>query len=308
MIARIASRLLMSAFSLFVIALGTFFLMHSIPGGPFDTERALPKAVEANLRAKFHLDDPLSTQFVDYMNGLVHGDLGPSFQQADRTTNDIIREGFPKSAILGITAFLFAFAVGLPLGLLSALSRRGVTDRSLLIVAVLGVSVPSFILASLLQYLFSFKLGLAPASGWGESPWQIILPALSLAGFPVAFISRLVRTSMLAILDADFIRTARAKGLSAFKVIGKHALRNALLPVVTYAGPLLAALVTGSFVVENIFAIPGLGQFFVISIDNRDYTVIMGVTLFYSTLLIAANLLVDTAYIFLDPRISAENA
>lgn len=304
MLNRILQRVLLSAASLVVIAAGTFFLMHSIPGGPFDSERSLPESVEKNLRAKYRLDDPTHVQFGRYMKGLLHGDLGPSFQHADRSTNDIIRDGFPKSAVLGLTAFFIALGIGLPFGLVAALRRKRIADRLLMVAAVIGVSVPSFIMASLLQYVFSYKLNWAPAAGWGESPWQLLMPAVALSGFPIAFISRLVRSSMLAVLDADFIRTARAKGLSGNRVVIRHALRNALLPVVTYAGPLLAALVTGSFVVENIFAIPGLGQFLVTSIDNRDYTVIMGVTLFYSALLILVNLIVDAAYLVLDPRIS----
>lgn len=288
--------------TLLVIAAATFFLMRSIPGGPYSRERALPPAIEANLARKYHLDEPLPVQFGRYMGGLLRGDLGPSFAHEGRSTNDIIRDGFPKSAVLGLVAFLIAVALGVPAGIAAALRRNHIADRALMVSAVLGVSVPAFIIASLLQYLFSYRLGWAPAAGWGDSLWQVLMPAFALALFPVAFLSRLVRSSMLAVLDSDFIRTARAKGLSSVRVFGRHALRNALLPAVTYAGPLLAALVTGSFVVENIFAVPGLGQFYVTSINDRDYTVIMGVTLFYSTLLVAANLVVDLLYGLLDPR------
>lgn len=297
-------RLVLSVVTLSVIAVATFFLMHNIPGGPFSSERSLPPEIEANLARKYNLDEPISRQFLLYVGGLLRGDLGPSFQHEGRTTNDIIREGFPKSAVLGISAFLLAFAIGTPFGVASALRRHGITDRALMLAAVLGVSVPSFILASLLQYFFSYRLRWAPAAGWGESPWQVILPAAALAGFPIAFISRLVRSSLLNVLQSDWLRTARSKGLAPWAVIGKHALRNALLPVVTYSGPLLAALVTGSFVVENIFAIPGLGSAYVTSIQDRDYTVLMGVTLFYSALLITFNLLVDVVYFWLDPRIA----
>lgn len=296
-------RLLLSLATLFVIASATFFLMHSIPGGPFSRERSLPPEIEANLAKKYNIDQPVGLQFVRYLGGAVRGDLGPSFQHEGRTTNDIIREGFPKSAVLGIAGFLIALSVGLPLGTIAAMRRAGVIDRTLMVIGVLGVSVPSFILASLLQYFFSYKLKWAPAAGWGDSMWQVILPAIALAGFPVAFISRLIRTSMLNVLQSDWLRTARAKGLSRAVVIYKHALRNAILPVVTYAGPLLASLLTGSFVVENIFAIPGLGSAFVTSIQDRDYTVIMGVTLFYSALLIGFNVVVDALYAVLDPRI-----
>jgi oligopeptide transport system permease protein len=296
-------RLCFSAATLLCIATATFFLMHSLPGGPFSTERSLPEAVEANLKAKYRLDEPTWKQFLRYMGSVARGDLGPSFSHEARTTNDIIREGFPKSAALGCVAFLFAFAAGVPIGIYSALRKNRISDRALLILSVLGVSVPSFILASLLQYVVSFRFQLVPAAGWGDTPWQVIVPALALSGFPIAFVSRLVRSSMLSVLGADFIRTARAKGLSGSVVVFRHALRNALLPTVTYAGPLLAALLTGSFVVENIFAIPGLGRFYVTSINDRDYTVIMGVTLFYSTLLIGFNFLVDALYVVIDPRI-----
>ncbi|MGI8906319.1 MAG: ABC transporter permease [Candidatus Sumerlaeaceae bacterium] len=299
-------RVILSVVTLFVIASATFFLMHSIPGGPFSRERALPREIEANLARKYNLDEPVLKQFARYIASALRGDLGPSFLHEGRTTNDIIREGFPKSAVLGIAGFLIALAVGLPMGILAALRRHRMVDRGLMLLGVLGVSVPSFILASLLQYFFSYRLKWAPAAGWGESPWQVILPALALAGFPVAFISRLVRTSMLNVLDADWLRTAKAKGLGRAMVIMRHALRNAILPVVTYSGPLLASLLTGSFVVENIFAIPGLGSSFVLSIQDRDYTVIMGVTLFYSALLIGFNVLVDAMYAWLDPRISLE--
>lgn len=304
MIPFLARRLLYSAGVLALIAAATFFLMHAIPGGPYSRERVLPPAIEANLIRKYHLDEPLPVQFARYMLGLLRGDLGPSFAHEDRTTNDIIRDGFPKSAVLGLAAFLLAFGFGAPMGIAAALRRGRAADRSLMIVAVAGVSVPSFIVASMLQYVFSYRLGWAPAAGWGESPWQVALPAIALAAFPAAFVSRLMRSSMLAILDSDFIRTARAKGLGGAGVILRHALRNALLPAVTYAAPLLAALVTGSFVVENIFAIPGLGQFYVTSINDRDYTVIMGVTLFYSALLTGANLLADALYALIDPRIT----
>lgn len=282
--------------------------MHNVPGGPFSAERALPAAVEANIVRKYRLDEPAWKQFARYLGSALRGDLGPSFTQESRTTNDIIRDGFPKSATLGIVGFLIAFAAGVPLGTAAALWRGRAMDRSLMVGAVLGVSVPAFILASLLQYFVCYRLRLAPPAGWGDSPWQVLLPALALAGFPLAFVSRLVRNSMLAVLDADFVRTARAKGLSTARVVFHHALRNALLPAVTYAGPLLAALVTGSFVVEEIFAIPGLGRYFVSSINDRDYTVIMGVTLFYSALLITANLVVDTLYVFLDPRTATDSA
>ena len=300
---RILGRLLLSVLTVLCIASITFFLMHSIPGGPFSRERALPPEVEANIARKYNLDLPVPQQFVRYMGDLMRGDLGTSFVHEGRTTNQIIAESFPRSAALGIVAFLMAIAMGVPLGIVAALARKSTWDGALMVAAILGVSVPSFVLASLLQYGLAFKLGWLPAAGWGDSWTQVILPALALAAFPAAFISRLVRSSMAEVLKQDYIRTARSKGVSRGVVILRHALRNALMPAVTYAGPLLAGLLTGSFVVENIFAIPGLGNFYVSSITDRDYTVIMGVTLFYSALLIGINALVDIIYGVLNPQI-----
>lgn len=301
---RAAARIVLSLLTLLIIATATFFLMHSIPGGPFSSERLLPPEIEANLARKYSLDLPVGEQFARYLGDVMRGDLGMSFVHEGQTTNQIIREGFPKSAALGGSAFLLAIAFGVPLGVASALARKTIWDGALMVMTILGVSVPSFILAGVLQFAVGFKLGWVPAAGWGDTPLQVVLPALALAAFPTAFLSRLMRGSMITVLSSDYIRTARAKGLSRAKVLLRHALRNALLPAVTYAGPLLAGLLTGSFVVENIFAIPGLGNFFVSSITDRDYTVIMGVTLFYSALLIGLNCLVDVLYGLLDPRIS----
>lgn len=302
-------RFLWSALTLLVIAAATFTLVRAVPGGPFSAERSLPEAVEANLARRYRLDEPGWKQFARWLGGALRGDLGPSFTQADRSTNAIIADGFPKSALLGASAFCVAFAIGIPAGVMAALRRRRMGDRALMTLSVLGVSVPSFILASLLQYVLAYRLEWLPTAGWGETPAEtarhLVLPALALAAFPAAFISRLVRSSLLAVLGADFIRTARAKGVAPWRVTARHALRNALLPAVTYSGPLLAALLTGSFVVEDIFAIPGLGQFYVASIRDRDYTVLLGVTVFYAALLIAFNAVVDVVYAWLDPRISA---
>lgn len=287
---------------LWVIATFTFLLMHAIPGGPFAREKALPPEILRNLEERYHLDDSLWKQYVDYLGGLVRGDLGPSFRYLGRTVNDIIADGFPVSAALGGTAVLIALAVGVPAGIIAAVRRGGWQDKVAMVGATVGVSVPSFIMASLLMYLLAYRLRLLPAALWG-SPKHLILPALSLAGYPAAFFARLTRSSMLEVLGLDYIRTAKAKGLEERVVIFKHGLRNALLPVVTYLGPLLAAILTGSFVVESIFAVPGLGRHFVTSIYNRDYTIIMGVTVFYSALLVTLNLLVDMAYAVIDPRI-----
>lgn len=300
---RAAWRILLSVVTVFIIATATFFMMHAIPGGPFSRERLLPPEIEANLARKYNLDQPPAQQYVSYMADLMRGDLGISFVHEGRSTLQIIREGFPKSAVLGAAAFLLAIGMGVPLGVASAMARRTMWDATLMLTAIVGVSVPSFILAGVLQYGVGLRLGWLPVAGWGDSPLQVILPAIALAAFPTAFLSRLIRGSMLEVLDSDYIRTARAKGVSRTKVVMRHALSNALLPAVTYTGPLLAGLLTGSFVVENIFAIPGLGNFFVSSITDRDYTVIMGVTMFYSALIVGMNCLVDVAYGLLDPRL-----
>lgn len=301
---RVIIRLVLSTLTLLLIASATFFMMHTLPGGPFDRDRLLPAEIEANLARKYDLDLPVRQQYLRYLGSLARGDLGISLVHEGRSTFQIIRESFPKSLLLGGTAFLLAIGIGVPLGALSALARRTIWDASLMLTAIIGVSVPSFILAGILQYAVGLRLGWLPVAGWGDSPLQVLLPALALAAFPCAFLSRLVRGSMLEVLDSDYIRTARAKGVRGSIVLMRHALANALLPAVTYTGPVLAGLVTGSFVIENIFAIPGLGNFFVSSITDRDYTVIMGVTLFYSALLITVNCLVDIAYVFLDPRVT----
>ncbi len=299
------SRFVSMLLVLFVITTATFLLMHAIPGGPFTAEKNLPEAVLKNLNERYHLNDPLWKQYVDYLANVARGDLGPSFKYEARTVNDIIAESFPVSAELGLTAVLIAVAGGIPMGVAAALRQNRWPDYLCMFVATIGISVPGFILATLFIYFFALQLELFPAAMW-EGPEYVVLPALSLAAFPMAFIARLTRSSMLEVLGQDFIRTARAKGLSAFAVVMRHALKNALIPVVTYLGPLVAAILTGSFVIESIFAIPGLGRHFVTSIYNRDYTVILGITIFYSTLLVFLNFLVDVAYAWLDPRIKLD--
>lgn len=298
----IIKRLFSMFIVLFIIMTATFALMHSIPGGPFTSERNLSPAVRKNIEERYHLHDPLWMQYLDYLNNILRGDLGPSFKYEFRTVNDIIAEGFPVSAQLGAVSILTAVAVGIPAGIISACRQNQWPDYLAMFLGTIGMSVPSFILATLLIYVVALELELLPAAMWGGFEYMI-LPALSLAGLPAAFIARLMRSSMLDVLRQDYIKTAKAKGLPIRLIIGRHALKNALLPVVTYLGPLIAAVFTGSFVIETIFAIPGLGRHFVTSIYNRDYTVILGVTLFYSTLLLSLNLLVDIVYVFLDPRI-----
>ena len=301
----IVGRILSMVLVLWVIITVTFVLMHAIPGGPFTAEKALPEAVMKNIEARYRLNDPLPKQYVDYWANLLQGDLGPSFKYESRTVNEIIAEGFPVSAELGLIAVSFSVLIGVPAGMAGALYQNRWPDHLVMLLATVGISVPSFILATVLIYIFALWLQLLPAAMWG-SPEYVILPALALAGMPTAFIARLTRSSMLEVLAQDYIRTARAKGIAPLKILWLHALKDALLPVVTYLGPMIAAIFTGSFVIESIFAIPGLGRHFVTSIYNRDYTVILGITVFYSALLVLMNFLVDLAYLWLDPRIKMD--
>ncbi|NLG83222.1 MAG: ABC transporter permease [Firmicutes bacterium] len=302
MIKFLIRRLLSMVLVLWVIATVTFIFMHLIPGGPFTREKKLPAAIMRNIEARYHLNDPLPKQYLDYFRNLLRGDLGPSYTYEGRTVNEISADGFPGAATLGLAAVGIALLIGIPAGIISALYRSKWQDNLAMLLATIFVSVPNFILASLLMLVFALKLRWFPAAMWGE-PSQIVLPALALTGFPTAFISRLTRSSMVEVMQQDYIRTARAKGLSNLAVVVRHALKNSLIPVVTYLGPLLAGNMTGRFLVENIFAIPGLGRYFVTSIYNRDYTVILGVTIFYSSLLVVLNFLVDLTYAWIDPRI-----
>jgi oligopeptide transport system permease protein len=299
------SRIVGSALVLLAIITITFLLMHAIPGGPFTGEKNIPPAVLKNIEERYRLADPLWQQYVDYLANVSRFDLGPSFKYEGRTVNDIISESFPVSLELGLMSIAIATLLGIPAGAVAALRQNQWQDYATMLLATLGVSVPSFVLATLLIYLFAIQLQWLPAAMW-DGPEYIILPALALAGHPMAFIARLTRSSMLEVLAQDYIKTARAKGLSQTVILYRHALRNALIPVVTYMGPMAAAILTGSFIIETIFAIPGLGRHFVTSIYNRDYTVILGVTVFYSALVISLNLVVDLLYPLLDPRIKLD--
>lgn len=287
---------------LWVVTTITFFLMHAIPGGPFTVEKSLPPIVQQSIEERYKLNDPLYKQYSDYLTNLIQGDLGPSFKYPGRSVNDIIKDGFPVSFQLGMEAVLIAIIIGIPAGIIAAINQGKWQDHAVNFFTTLGVAVPSFVVAALLIYVLSTKLHLLPSAMWEGWQYQI-MPALALSGMPTSFIARLTRSSMLDVLGQDYIKTARAKGLSRFTVLFKHALPNSLIPVVTYAGPMTAGILTGSFVIENIFAIPGLGQYFVTSIYNRDYTVILGVTIFYSIIIIVLNMIVDLIYPFLDPRI-----
>lgn len=281
----------------------TFGLMHAIPGGPFTQERKLPSAVMENIEERYHLNDPLWTQYLDYVKEAAVLDLGPSYKYPGRTVNDIIAETFPVSAVLGLISLCLAVSIGVLAGLAAAWYKNRWLDYILMLGATLGVSIPSFIIAALLIQAFAFWWPVLPAAMW-KGPSYVVLPALALAAHPTAFVMRLTRSSVLDALGQDYIRTARSRGVSTYALLCRHALRNALLPVVSYIGPLAASLLTGSFIVESIFAIPGLGRYFVTSIYNRDYTVILGITIFYSVLIMVMNLVVDLIYPLLDPRIA----
>ena len=281
--------------------------MRSIPGGPFRREKALPAAIQRNIEARYKLNDPLWKQYLDYMKNMLRGDFGPSFKYIGRSVNSIIEDGFPVSAVLGGVTIIFSLVVGIPAGIIPALNQNKWQDNLAMGIAIVGVSVPSFVMATLLMYVFAVKLRWFPAAMWG-TPRHVVLPMLALSAFPTAFFARLMRSSTLDVLSQDYIRTARSKGLSWAAVVYKHVLKNSVLPIITYLGPQAAAILTGSFVVESIFAIPGLGRYYVTSIYNRDYTTIMGVTIFYCIILVALNLLVDIAYSWLDPRIKLTEA
>lgn len=288
--------------SLFMVATLTFALMQMIPGDPFTQEKAVPEEILKAMYRHYGLDQPWYVQYWRYMKGLVTFDLGPSFKYQGRTVSEIIREGFPVSLTLGLEALLLSIFSGIGLGCIASLKHAKWQDHFTMVIAVLGISVPSFILATFLQYFFAMKLDLLPVARWGTFDHSI-LPAIALAALPTAFIARLTRSNMVEIMQQDYIQTAQSKGLNAFQIVFRHCLRNALLPIVTYLGPLTTAILTGSFAVEKIFGIPGLGQWFVMSITNRDYTVIMGTTVFYSAILMLSVFLVDVLYCFIDPRI-----
>jgi ABC-type dipeptide/oligopeptide/nickel transport system permease component len=344
-------RLLYLLAVLFVVSVITFGLMHSVPGGPFDREKNLPEEAIQNLNERYHLDDPLWQQYLQYVYDVMVPristttpslalvddflfetqigpvwfrwmNFGPSYFSRSRTVNDIFRDNLPVSAQLGIMSLLVAMIIGVPLGIIAALKQNTIFDYLSMSVAILGVSVPAIVLGPLLMWIFCILLKWLPPIGWGAKPpftlglfpaklnWNFfkyaILPAFALGMGGSAVIARLMRASLLQTIREDYIRTARAKGVREWRVITRHALKNSLIPVVTILGPMFAALVTGTFVVEQIFGIPGMGKYFVTSITNRDYPVIMGTILLYAVFLVVANLLVDITYAFLDPRIRYE--
>ena len=307
MVKYIINRLIYILIALFIIVSATFFLMRLAPGSPFASERELPPKIEEQLNAKYGLDNPWYIQYKDYLIDTVTFDFGESMKYKGRSTNEIIAESFPVSLTLGLQAMFLAVGLGILFGVVAALYHNRFPDYVASTIAVLGISVPSFILAGLMQYFLSFKLGLFPVSGWKGFAYSI-LPAFAIAISHMGFIAKLTRSSMLEQNNSDYVKMARAKGLGKWTTVFKHTLRNALLPVLTYLGPLTAGVVTGSFIIEQIFAIPGLGKHFVTSISNRDYTVIMGTTVFYAIILLFAVLIVDILYSIVDPRIKLKGA
>jgi oligopeptide transport system permease protein len=295
-------RIVMSIITMLVLVCLTFIMMHAIPGGPFTSDRALTPEIEEALNKKYRLNDPVIVQLGHYIANLARGDLGVSYQYRGKSVNEFISSGFPISGKLGFITVVFVLLAAVPMGIIAALRNGRWQDMVVMALATLGVTIPSFVMATMLMYVFSYRMGVLPT--FGVSTWKgYILPMIALGGYSLAFLSRLMRSSLLEVMGQDYIRTARSKGISEFNVVVKHALRNAMIPVVTVLGPAIAGLVTGSFVIETIFALPGLGVHFVSSISNRDYTTIMGVTIFYATFLIAIVFLVDIFYCLIDPRI-----
>jgi oligopeptide transport system permease protein len=299
----LAGRLLGLPPVLLVIVTGSFFVMRIAPGGPFDMERALPAEVRANIEARYHLDEPLVRQYLRYLGDVARGDLGPSFRYPDRTVTELITLGFPVSLTLGGCALGFAVLLGGAAGILAGVHHNRLVDYLTMTVALGGVSIPNFVLGPLLILVFALWLGWLPVAGWGS--WRhLVLPSLTLGVFYMAYVARLSRAGMLEVIFQDFVRTARAKGLGEAVVVLRHALPSAVLPVASYLGPAAAGALTGSVVVETIFGIPGIGRYFVTSALNRDYTMVLGTVIFYSSLLVLFNLVVDLLYAWLDPRVT----
>jgi oligopeptide transport system permease protein len=299
------TRRLLGALPTLLILIGVaFFLIRAAPGGPFDSERQLLPEIEANLRATYHLDEPLYQQFGRYLWGLLHFDFGPSFQYRDYTVTELILQGFPVSLTLGAAAILVALLVGVSAGSIAALRQNSRVDHAVMAVSMTGISIPNFVMAPLLVLVFAVYLRWLPAGGLGDgSLANLLLPVTALALPQIAYLSRLTRGSMVEVLRSNFVRTARAQGLPTWQIITRHALKPALLPVVSYLGPATAHIITGSVVIEQIFSRPGLGRFFVTGALNRDYTLVMGVVVFYGVLIIVFNFLVDLAYAWLDPKV-----
>jgi oligopeptide transport system permease protein len=295
------SRLLQAIPTLWVIATLTFFMTRFAPGGPFDSEKAIAEEIRVKLESHFGLDRPLFEQYLIYLQNLLHGDLGPSFKYPEWDVSELIATAFPVSLTLGILSLLIALWIGIPIGMIAALRRNSWMDYLPMSLSMAGICLPTFVLGPLLIFALSTNLGVLPPLGWyGPGDW--VLPSLTLGLFYAAYIARLTRAGMLETLQLDYIRTARAKGANSWRILTMHAAKGGLLPVVTFLGPAFAGLITGSFVIESIFFIPGLGKFFVTAAFNRDYTMVLGTVLFYATLIIFLNLLVDVLQAWLDPK------
>jgi oligopeptide transport system permease protein len=302
---RFAARRLLGAIpTLLVIITAAFFLMRAAPGGPFDEEQAIPPEIHANLEAAYGLDQPVLVQFRNYLAGLLRGDLGPSFKYRDFRVSELIARGLPVTLTVGGLALLLALAVGIPLGMLAALRQNGMVDHAVMGLALVGIAVPSFVVAPVLALVFGVRLQWLPVAGWQAGSLQyLVLPVVTLALPFIAYLARLARGSLLEVLQSPFIRTARAKGLAPGYILRRHALKPTLLPVLSFLGPATAALLTGSLVVEQVFGLPGVGRYFVQGAINRDYTLVMGMVIFYAALILLLNLAVDMLYGWLDPRI-----
>lgn len=303
-----ASRLLGLIPTLLVLITIAFFLIRLAPGGPFDSEKILPPEIRANLDAKYHLDEPLVKQYFRYLGQIITLDFGPSFQYKDWTVNELIARGFPVSLTIGGLAMLLAFFLGTLIGIVAAMRQNTAVDYSLMGVAMLGISIPNFVVAPLLILGVAVYAGWLPAGGWDWSVQRMVLPVLTLALPVIAYVARLTRGSMIEVLNSNYIRTARAKGLPEYLVIRRHALKPALLPVISFMGPATAGLITGSVVIERIYSIPGLGSYFVQGALNRDYTLVMGVVIFYGVIIILLNFIVDILYAWMNPRIRYNEA
>ncbi len=303
MLSFILKRLAGAIPTLLIIVTLAFFLIRAAPGGPFDKERTIPPEVAANLNAVYHLDDPLWQQYLYYLGNAIQGDFGPSFQYRDFSVTELIAAGFPVSLTLGLTAIFFAITIGMSLGAIAALRQNSAIDYAVMATAMTGITIPNFVMAPLMTLVFGVYLNVLPVGGWGDGPSQAVLPIIALALPQIAYIARLTRGSMIEVLRSNFVRTARAKGLPERTMLTRHAMKAAMLPVVSYLGPASAAVITGSVVIEQIFGIPGVGRYFVQGALNRDYTLVMGVVIFYGSLIISFNLIVDIIYGFLDPKV-----
>jgi len=300
----IGRRLLIAIPTLFLVVTLAFFMMRAAPGGPFDLDRKLSPEIERNIEAKYGMNKPLAAQYVDYLAGVARGDLGPSLKYKDKSVLQILKENYPVSLRLGLTAILLAGVIGISLGVIAALRQNQIADNAVMAVAILGVCVPTFVTAPLLVLAFASKLGWFPIAGWNNGAVaNMVLPVVVLALPQIAIISRLTRAGMVEVLASNYVRTARAKGLGEGRIVTRHALRAAILPLVSYLGPACAGLITGSLVVERIFNLPGLGKFFVISALQRDYTVVMGMVIVYAALILVLNLAADLILAALDPRV-----